>query len=34
MFAGAKYYAYVDAKNGRAEKILRVQMTEDGETAI
>lgn len=34
MFAGAKYYAYVDAKTGRAEKILRMQMTEDGETAI
>ena len=33
-FAGARYYAYVDAINGEAEKILRVEQTPDGETAI
>ena len=34
MFAGARYYAYVDAVHGKAEKILRVERTPDGETAI
>lgn len=33
-FAGAAYYAYVDARTGEAEKILRVAQTGDGETAI
>ena len=33
-FAGAAYYAYVDARTGEAERILRVAQTEDGETAI
>lgn len=33
-FAGAAYYAYVDARTGGAEKILRVAQTGDGETAI
>ncbi len=33
-FAGAAYYAYVDAQTGEAESILRVAQTEDGETAI
>jgi len=34
LFAGAKYYCYVDAKSGEAERILRVEQTPDGETAI
>lgn len=33
-FAGAAYYAYVDARSGEAVQILRVAQTEDGETAI
>lgn len=33
-FAGAAYYAYVDARTGEAEKTLRVAQTGDGETAI
>ena len=33
-FAGVAYYAYVDARTGEAERILRVAQTEDGETAI
>lgn len=33
-FAGAAYYAYVNARTGEAERILRVVQTEDGETAI
>jgi len=33
-FAGAAYYVYVDAQSGEAEKILRVEQTPDGETAI
>lgn len=33
-FAGADYYAYVNAQTGEAEQILRVAQTEDGETAI
>ena len=33
-FAGAAYYAYVDAHTGEAARILRVAQTEDGETAI
>lgn len=33
-FAGAEYYAYVNAQSGEAERILRVEQTPDGETAI
>ena len=33
-FAGAAYYAYVDAHTGEAARILRVAQTGDGETAI
>ena len=34
MFGSDVYYAYVDASTGEAREILRVQMTDDGETAI
>ena len=33
-FAGAQYYVYVNARDGEAEQILRVEQTPDGETAI
>jgi len=33
-FAGAQYYAYVDAETGEAAEILRMEQTADGETAI
>ena len=33
-FSGAEYYAYVDARNAEALEILRLALTENGETAI
>ncbi|MBR4039875.1 MAG: germination protein YpeB [Clostridia bacterium] len=33
-FSGARYYAYVDARDGEALEILRVAQTDNGETAI
>ena len=33
-FSGAEYYAYVDAQTGEPAQILRVEQTQDGQTAI
>ena len=33
-FAGAQYYAYVNAHTGEAEEILRVVQTQEGETTV
>ena len=34
MFAGAKYYAFVDANTGKPLDILRIDTTQEGETAV
>ena len=34
MFGSDAYYAYVDASTGEAREILRVQITDEGETAV
>ena len=33
-YAGETYYVYINARTGEAEEILRVAMTQEGETAI
>lgn len=34
LFAGSRYWVFVDAQTGEAAEILRVTQTEDGETAL